>query len=216
MIWKVTPLIAQWLVDKSNILWQSNILHPRAVLAELGCGIGGLIGISLCDHVHQYILTDQQYVMKALRQNIHANTRGKEIKGPSHSSHSTPDNLHLLSFDWEEDSARNILSILDRHSGGIDLLIACDCIYNDFLVVPFVEACRDICQLRVTDGTGQQSPTILLIAQQQRSDEVFQRWLEETLKHFCVWRVSDETLPQGLRVGKGYVVHLAVLKDHKP
>ena len=214
VIWKVTPLIAQWLVDKSNFLWHCEVLTSTSVVVELGCGIGGIIGLVLHDHVHQYILSDQPYVMKPLRLNLTVNNmqtgKGKQ---PSQAAKPLPSNLHLLAFDWEEDSAQNLLSVLDRKEKGIDLLIACDCIYNDFLIGPFVDACKETCLLRRKIEAEGENPTVLLVAQQQRSDDVFQSWLQETMKFFRVWRVPDSVLPQNLQSGSGYIVHIAMLKE---
>ena len=55
-------------------------------------------------------------------------------------------------------------------------------------------------------------PTICLIAQQLRSNVVFEEWLRCFLQRFQVWRVPDEMLSEELRIGKGYVVHIAVLQ----
>ncbi|KAA8650515.1 hypothetical protein EYZ11_003296 [Aspergillus tanneri] len=102
---------------------------------------------------------------------------------------------------------------------GFDLLLSCDCIYNEALVAPFVRTCADICRLRpVFNSTrnatqSARSPTICLIAQQQRSPDVFEAWLQETMRFFHVWRVSDEMLGDQLKLGTGYLVHLLLLRE---
>src|SRR5437016_4837407 len=73
VLWKVTPLVAAWLVNKDNFLWQNSILTDEATIVELGCGISGLIGLSMAPLLARYILTDQSYVVKHLKHNIAAN-----------------------------------------------------------------------------------------------------------------------------------------------
>lgn len=74
------------------------------------------------------------------------------------------------------------------------------------------------------------NPTIAIIAQQQRSPDVFEAWLKETLRLFRVWRIDEfekntPPLPPpslllseaGKRIalgdGSGYVVHVLVLRS---
>jgi hypothetical protein len=82
-----------------------------------------------------------------------------------------------------------------------------------------VRTCADVCRLRPVYrpgrelGVGERNPTVCVIAQQQRSPEVFEAWLREALRVFRVWRVGDEVLGGGLGSGSGYLVHLLVLRD---
>ncbi|KAI9372104.1 hypothetical protein BJX61DRAFT_534253 [Aspergillus egyptiacus] len=106
---------------------------------------------------------------------------------------------------------------------GFDLLVSCDCIYNEALIAPFVRTCAEISRLRPgypseisgggsSSGFSGRRPTICIVAQQQRSPEVFETWLVETMKYFRVWRVADEVLGSKLGTGSGYLVHVLVLK----
>ena len=56
VLWKITPLLANWLASIPDIL--SDVLHNDAVVVELGCGVAGLIGLVLARMVDCYILTD--------------------------------------------------------------------------------------------------------------------------------------------------------------
>jgi hypothetical protein len=165
-----------------------------------------------------------------------------------------PANITFAALDWELDAPKMLKSSVsqiktrskakehrhaieqDSRAGvedeendlGFDLLISCDCIYNEALIPPFVQTCVDICRLRPaydpstcvslppseTTNPPQQSnrATIVLIAQQQRSPEVFEMWLREVLRDFHVWRLKDEVLGKGLMAGTGYVVHAMVLR----
>jgi hypothetical protein len=117
--------------------------------------------------------------------------------------------LEILTLDWETDSAINVRNALGARQS-INMLVACDCIYNDFLVKPFVQMCLDICALR--PPAPSQTPTVVLIAQQLRSDEVFLEWLRAMTNGFYVWRIPDECLSKELQSGSGYALHLALKK----
>lgn len=77
MLWKITPLIAEWLASMPQWLKDADILHSRSTILELGCGITGLLGIILEAKVSYYLLTDQSYVMKTLRENVQRNAIAK-------------------------------------------------------------------------------------------------------------------------------------------
>jgi hypothetical protein len=102
-------------------------------------------------------------------------------------------------------------------------VVACDCIYNESLVDPFVQTCADACRLRSSDGSPEifyqerpsqprQQPCICVIAQQLRNPDVFQRWLEGFMRDFRVWRLPDAHLLPGLRPDRGFVVHVGFLR----
>jgi hypothetical protein len=213
VLWKVTPLVAAWLINKGNIFWKESILTDAATVLELGCGISGLIGLSMAPFLSKYILTDQHYVMKLLRQNVAANQPSSTVARPKRKTVAdvaVDSGLEILTLDWETDSAVNVCNAL---GGGrrVNMLVACDCIYNDFLVKPFVQMCLDICAL--WPHAPSQFPTVVLIAQQLRSDEVFLEWLRAMMNGFYVWRIPNECLSKELQSGSGYALHLALRKE---
>ena len=106
----------------------------------------------------------------------------------------------------ELDSALTLRPHLEK----VDLVIACDCIYNDALIQPFVDTCADVCRQFQPDTT---KPTICVVAQQLRSPDVFEAWLKEFVKVFRAWRIPEEHLDAGLKEGSGFVVHMGVLRD---
>ena len=92
----------------------------------------------------------------------------------------------------------------------IRAVIACDCIYNEALITPFVRTCVDICQL--ANAHSAEMPTLCIIAQQLRSDMVFEAWLKAFHRYFKVWRIPDNLLINGLKEGSGFAVHVGILR----
>ena len=156
-------------------------------------------------------------------------------------------NISFIPLDWETDIPVSLKDTIptnnnnNRHGlggdtntekdPGFDILISCDCIYNESLTKPLLNTCVEICQLRpklnhtnintnTTDDTRR--PTICLIAQRLRSPDVFETWLHEALFifGFRVWRIRDDLLPDSLKTeinsngcdySSGSVVHVLVL-----
>ncbi|KAJ5113226.1 hypothetical protein N7456_001760 [Penicillium angulare] len=250
VLWKITPLFAEWISSPNNPLWTSSFLTQESIITELGCGISALIPLTLSPSIQHYIATDQEYVRRYFRTNLdenisanNANTATSTKKGKgaskakkaskSSTSASTPSsNITFTTLDWETDQPAFLKGCIEGNEGtvhrgndeedkGFDLILSCDCIYNDALVTPLVRTCADICRLRPAynpnsepepDGDDRK-PTVCIVAQQQRAPEVFETWLRETLREFRVWRVSDEILGDGLKVGTGYLVHMLLLRE---
>lgn len=226
VVWKVTPLFAQWITSDSNVLFRSSSLDKSSVVLELGSGISGIIAITLACRVGRYIATDQEYVFRLLKANIEDNSpTGKSSgsgvaerhgKAPTNSaSASTRDRIEVLALDWELSSVSSLPTIMRSYSADvskvISAIIACDCIYNEALVTPFVRTCADICHLAYADSA--RKPTWCLVAQQLRSSMVFETWLKAFHKLFRVWRMPDHLLIDGLKEGSGFVVHIGILRE---
>ena len=121
-------------------------------------------------------------------------------------------NIIASPLDWETDEVT--LSLAESSSNrSFDVVIACDCIYNDSLIAPLVQTCMDACKLGSSASLDEERPTICIVAQQLRSDEVFESWLKAFHKSFRVWRVPDAELIEGLRSGSGFVVHIGILRQ---
>lgn len=228
VVWKITPLFASWISSSGNLLFKNGSLNPNSSIIELGCGISGIIGMALGPQVESYVLTDQDYVMKLLNQNLGENrqegssslSKGRKSKEKSkRGSASVGVNLKVDSnvvaraLDWETDEVTTEL-VSGSKKRSFDAVIACDCIYNDALILPLVQTCFDVCQLRTSEKLEEGfQPTMCIVAQQLRSAEVFESWLRVFHECFRVWRIPDEHLTNGLRSDSGFVVHIGVLRD---
>ncbi|RMZ86349.1 hypothetical protein DV736_g6423, partial [Chaetothyriales sp. CBS 134916] len=177
VLWKITPLVAQWLVSMPSCMCNARILHSEAVVIELGCGVSGLIGIVMAPLVSTYILSDQAYVMKTLRCNVDANPQ-------------------LIPLDWETDDATALKHELPE-GRAVNLVVVCDCVYNEHLIPPLVRTLTDVCGL----VTPAEEAPFALIAQQLRSADVFEQFLDILMSHFVVWRMPDKHLPGTLQSG---------------
>lgn len=201
-----------------------------STVLELGCGISGVLGMCTGPRVGRYVATDQAYVFKLLRRNLEGNMgsreavgkgkvrqRGRKKKGDAEDANSgmMGSNIEILELDWETSSLEGLPDMLglngsDHGGQRLDLVLACDCIYNEALIEPFVRTCVELC--RLSGGSVSEKPTLCVIAQQLRSYTVFEAWLAAFHGQFRVWRVADELLVEGLRDGTGFVVHVGVLR----
>lgn len=227
VVWKITPLFAQWIASDSNILFRSSVLDHSSIVLELGSGISGIVAIALARRIGKYIATDQEYVFKLLKYNIKNNSPKEEGSGSesriakhhgkahvSNGSACAKRKIEVLALDWESSSISDLPSMMGidpvNVSEVIGAVIACDCIYNESLIDPFVRTCVDICQLANADSDEQ--PTLCIVAQQLRSDMVFETWLKAFHKLFKVWRMPDDLLSDELKEGSGFVTHVGILR----
>ncbi|KAK9464725.1 hypothetical protein V1512DRAFT_267544 [Lipomyces arxii] len=105
--------------------------------------------------------------------------------------------IEVLELDWERarSSTAYIRSVLypnTDETDEFDIVIACDTVYNDFLVPPFVETLNTVASNR----------THILIAMQMRSHEVQEEFLTEALSNdLNVWYVLPEHLSDSMKEG---------------
>ncbi|EME79020.1 uncharacterized protein MYCFIDRAFT_143274 [Pseudocercospora fijiensis CIRAD86] len=200
-VWQSAFRFAEWIADSENILWKSGLLNADTITLELGCGIAGLIPGVLNGRVRRVVSTDQAYVLKTLKENLVANEKGNRAK-----RHASPSSqIDVFPLDWEKDDIRSVM----RENGlasGVDVVFACDCIYNYALLEPFVQTCKDMCSLRT-------SSTAVVIVQQLRQPEVFEQWLTKFQKSFRTWRIPGELLSSGLKDDTGFAVHIGLLRQ---
>lgn len=215
VLWKVTPIFARWLTWGNNCLFRTGIIGKGSTVLELGCGSSGLIALVTAPKVAHFVATDQDYVFRLLRRNIEENFEsGKEArKATKQRKHKrqvpveSDSNIQILALDWETSMISDLPKLIGDKADNrnVDLLVACDCIYNENLG-PFITTCVEICR----SNDSMNKPTICIIAQQLRSDTVFQAWLSAFHAKFRVWRIPDTELISELKEGSGFVVHVGI------
>lgn len=215
--------------SRHNVLFENDILNSSSTVLELGCGVSGIVALAIGARIGKYIATDQDYALKLLKQNIACNaaksadpdqqksrrTRNTQKKATKATD---PDNIQVMALDWELDSLHTLPDLLKAGHGSlpgsdmevVDAVVACDCIYNEALVEPFVTTCAEICRLR--GNKPESRSTVCIVAQQLRSPEVFETWLVAFHAAFHVWRLPDNLLTESLKQNSGFVVHIGTLK----
>lgn len=226
VVWKITPLFADWIASEDNVLFRTSAIGPGTTALELGCGISGIVGLAVSPRIRTYIATDQEYVFKTLKLNIAENKMkqrpsksSKRLGGNSavHSPPTTSSEVKILALDWESSLISTIPNLLGHElsescgNTDIDIVLACDCVFNEALVDPFVRTCAELCCL--PKAKLPKNPTICVIAQQLRSHMVFDAWLLAFHRSFRVWRVPDQLLHEGLKESSGFVIHIGLLRD---
>ncbi|KAI7282904.1 hypothetical protein KC345_g3246 [Hortaea werneckii] len=213
-VWQSSVRASEWLAHAENVLFTSGLLTGESLVLELGSGISALVPCILARRVRQVVATDQQHVLKLLQQNIDKNLQTHQTGTRKNVAEYSRHRVQALALDWEEDDIPKQLSANDLGIG-VDVVLACDTLYNYALIEPFVQTCVEICRSRQAhrEQTGSETrPTACVIVQQLRQAEVFEQWLETSLRHFDVWRIPNDSLSDGLREGSGFSVHVCVLK----
>lgn len=207
VVWAVTPRFAEWIASPTNILFTSGLLSSTSTCIELGSGISGIVALTLGPKVASFTATDQDYAMKLLRQNISSNLDavfpapkkgGKSKKSPP--SNPNTDRVTAEILDWESDSV--------SHLGPYNLIIACDCIYNEALIEPLNTTCAALCKR----NSDPENSTLCVVAQQLRSPDVFEAWIKSFHRLFHMWQVPDRLLTKDLAENSGFVVHVGVVR----
>lgn len=231
-MWKITPLFASWIASASNVFFETGVLDSRSTVLELGCGVSGVVALALGPRVRRYVATDQGYVFRLLRENVENNPPKEGQSGKRRGRKSTPQagksvssNIEIVPLDWESTVVSSLPALChpspssSPHESALDLILACDCIYNEALIDPFVRTCTDLCLLGQESSNlsphatpTAQKPTLCVVAQQLRSHTIFEAWLEAFHAAFRVWRVPDGLLSEGLSGEEWFVVHVGVLR----
>ncbi|MCJ1313796.1 Ribosomal protein lysine methyltransferase [Agyrium rufum] len=227
VLWKISPLVADWLAGKDNLLFREGLLTPNSTILELGCGTAGLLGMVVSSRVGRYIATDQAYVCKLLRQNLEENfvsmkdlrqaqsSRKVVSEGASRKQTKPKPIVEFLELDWETTVVSSLYPfIYPTGFEKIDVIVCCDCVYNYSLLQPLVHTCLALCSSQESDQHAK-NPKIILTALQLRTSDVFESWLEEMNKEFRMWRVPDSLVSPGLQSGTGFVMHISIKRTEE-
>lgn len=197
--WKVSPLFCEWILTPGTVLHSLVINRKRTVL-EFGSGVGGILAVTIGPKVGKFIATDQEHLLKLLRENISENLPAPSRKKP------VEWDVKALEYDWEY--AEQLIVNLEDDLVDVDgagVIIACDTIYNDFLIPHFVNAL-----LTAIRKIG--SNCHIILAQQLRAEPIMEAILRELLSRgFSIWNVPDYLLSSEL--AQGFAVHYVRLNS---
>lgn len=190
--WKVSPLLVEWLLTPRTVL--HSLIRSQTTVVELGSGIAGIVASIIGPKISRYLATDQAHLLKLARQNIERNLIKPNTKTRNHETH-----IETVEYDWEyiKETLSNLSMI--KGIGDYGLVIACDTIYNDFLIPHFVNALSAV--LREM-GPGAR----VILAQQLRSDQILEAVLNQLLNAgFVLWNIPENKLSNDLQ--HGFVIH---------
>jgi hypothetical protein len=239
VLWSITPLFASLLASPGNVFASTGVLSSRSTVLELGAGVSSVLALTLGRRVRRYVQSDQEYTQRLAARNLAENLPsllpsiaavsrgggGREgrakrattaAKNRPKIASPTPQEprIDTIVLDWEESDVLHHPQL--QGQGPLDVVIACDCVYNEALIRPLVETCVDACLLDRDEaelrGEGDHDKTVVIVAQELRAAEVLECFLDEFTKRFDTWRLPDELLPEALRPTAGYAIHVGVLK----
>lgn len=119
--WRVSQHLVPWL------LWGEHCplrVDSGTRVVELGAGAAGVLAASVGRVASSYVATDLQPVQRLLVQNIANNTTPQQRQ-----------RIHACEYDWEDPDTSEVVRLL---GGTPDLVVACDTVYNLFLIQPFL------------------------------------------------------------------------------
>ncbi|RDW33542.1 hypothetical protein B0I72DRAFT_136121 [Yarrowia lipolytica] len=222
VLWKVSPIFASWVLDCStvpknsakkgkkssytytpstaNLSCTSKLFGPgnTSSVLELGCGATGLLACVFAPLVKTYVATDQAHLLKLTKKNIETNLSHYQSQTIPSQSNKAKYRLECMELDWEdaEESWNKIKdNVFEGHYP--DLVIACDTIYNEYLIDPFVET------LKLVSGPE----TVIMVAQQLRLSDIFETFITALIEAgLRVFAVPEQLM--GEDFAQGYSLHL--------
>lgn len=190
--WQTALYLTDWILLDPGCPFK---LTSSMTIVELGAGVGGILVSLLGPRVCKYIATDQQNILKLLQQNYNNNKQSDTKKSKKKKFEEF--SVFFTEFDWEyiDHGVNNIKEIVDDTH--IDLIIACDTIYNDYLIQPFIDSFKLLMTPNVTGVV-----VGLQVRDEQLVEAFAEQVLHEGLKLYCV---LNEFLSTDLL--KGFVVY---------
>lgn len=175
--WKSLVLLVDW--------WQSSpfarLLNKRTTVLELGLGVGGILALKLGPLCRHYIASDQKSLLKLLASNVEENCNHP---------------ISVVEYDWEYID-HGVALVREVENGPIDVVLASDTIYNEYLIPPFVAAVVAILR----------PGGVAIVAMPLRNPELVECFVNEVLKSVLTPEYVDpEYLSSELRAG--YVIYV--------
>lgn len=200
--WKSSIHFTDWLIS-SECPFK---LSKKFTILELGSGTAAVCASVLLSKVQHFIATDQKHVLKLLRQNIENNVSSftnsiiSKNRGGKH--HQVID---VIEFDWENiDMGKLNIQSLNLQKQYPDVIIACDTIYNEYLISHFIKSLNTL--------MADSQKTVALVAIQLRDPITFEVFVTEVVqdRNLSLYNVPDHLLSDDLK--NGYVVY-CILKS---
>lgn len=183
--WSVSQHLVLWLLWGERCPFR---VGSSTRVVELGAGAAGVLAASVGRGAGSYVATDLQPVQRLLSQNIACNTT------PQQQQH-----IHACEYDWEDPDTSEVVRLL---GGAADLVVACDTVYNLFLIQPF------LCGFQALLGPG----ACGLIAVQCRDSDMMEEFVTALVAMpWSVHPTPSECLSSAL--AEGYAVYWVLLGD---
>ncbi|CEP61413.1 S-adenosylmethionine-dependent methyltransferase LALA0_S03e02300g [Lachancea lanzarotensis] len=240
VVWSTTPFFLQWLLYSptghvfahggtlecetetnsktciipaifSDIRLESEE-QPLRQIVELGCGVAGILGITLGNYVDKYVYTDQKALLDRLKHNVAANVDEMRMRGMESSTlgfdlpRKTPlrTQMDVLSLDWEKFDPRpaKLHPLLKPQRTAIVTILSLDVVYNEYLIEPYLRTVQGL--LRAYKELGHVS--YALVGIQLRDQEIIQSFLECAIVEFelLVRAIMDPEI-ESTRFGLYYI-----------
>jgi protein N-lysine methyltransferase METTL21A len=181
VVWDSAVCLARFLT--THHAWLGINPLETSVL-ELGTGCG-LVGLVLTRMARRVVVTDQdvEMVIRNVRRN------------------GARDKVEVVAFDWGDAVPMERVVGLE----GVDVVVASDCVYNDVVAKEFARVLERTCEVAMK---SRGKKTVVVLAQELRSDSVHLDFLEEWAKRFCIYRMLAEK-----DFEKGYVIYIGWLNS---
>ncbi|KAG5361630.1 Ribosomal lysine N-methyltransferase 5 [Yarrowia sp. C11] len=224
VLWKVSPIFASWVLDCSTVTPKKlakkgkksssfaytasttglactpKLFGPgnTSTVLELGCGATGLLACVFAPLVKTYVATDQTHLLKLTKKNIETNLSHYQSETIPTQSNKAKYRLECMELDWEDpEESWNEIKTGPFEDNYPDLVIACDTIYNEYLIDPFVET------LKLVSGPE----TVIMVAQQLRLSDIFETFMTALIDAgLRVFAVPEHLI--GEDFAQGYSLHL--------
>lgn len=183
--WQVALHFADWVLASPQCPFRDRL--SALTVLELGAGTSGLLAAVLGPQTRHYVASDQKHILKLLRANFAANVTSERYT-VGRAGKDSWSRIDFIEFDWEQPEYGK--SEFERVSDSFpDLILACDTVYNEYLLPHFVRAMKTM--------MGPQ--TLAVVAIQLRDEAVTEAFLETLFaENLRVYVVGDQHLTDEL------------------
>lgn len=206
--WQTAVFFADWAAADPRCFLYKKL--KNSVVLELGAGVSAVLASVLGPESKHYVASDQAHVVKLTRENLEKNVISQKYTSVTTEKRFSQEprklspeerwsKIDVVALDWEfpEQGFSKVEELTGNRE--VDYILACDTIYNTYLVAPFVA-----CMKR---AMGPHS--VAVVAMQLRDESVTEAFLEAVFDaNLRVFRVRDDCLTPELI--QGFVVYCLV------